>query len=162
MKRLLVRLSALTGVVAVGLCTLFAAQRLVPRAEAQEPDRIAAPTKRHAQSAPGKGPTKQRSGAKAKNKKAAVPAGRRADSFAGEPTADRYAASVDPPNEPRAFDDHGSSLEPLDSSEGANAAGRYAPARCPTCRDPDAYGHATATRMVRSDSGCSAAGGIVS
>ncbi|MHB8736685.1 MAG: COG1361 family protein [Terriglobales bacterium] len=116
-------MSALTGVVAVGLCTLFAAQRLLPQAEAQEADAGAAPARRQAKSAPSKGPTKQRSGAKVKNKKPAVPAGRRADPFPGEPTTDRYAATV----EPDAFDENASSLESPDSSDGANAGGRYAP-----------------------------------
>jgi len=125
MKRLLVRLSALTGVVAVGLCTLFAAQRLLPQADAQEIDSLEVPAKPKAKSSPGNAPAKPRAGAKTKKKKAAAPAGRRADPFAGTPPenryADRRASGVEPADEPRAFDDDGVPLERLDSAARSNA-----------------------------------------
>ncbi|HUY31892.1 MAG TPA: hypothetical protein VMV69_03865 [Pirellulales bacterium] len=126
MKRLLVRLSALTGVVAVGLCTLFAAHRLLPRAEAQDAAPAAAK------------PLKSRSGAKARKKKVAAPSGRRATAGTGEPVAGRYAdrraPGVEPSDEPRAFDDQSSALEPLDSAGRPNGAG--ADARGSTRAEP--------------------------
>ena len=135
MKRLLVRLSALSGVVAVGLCTLFAAQRLLPQADAQETDPLEVRAKPKVKSSPSSAPTNSRTSAKAKKKKSTAPAGRRAEPLAESPTENRYAdrygdrraAGAEPPDQPRAFDDDGVPPEPLDSASRSRAAGANAP-----------------------------------
>jgi uncharacterized repeat protein (TIGR01451 family) len=128
MKRLLVRLSALSGIVAVGLCTLFASQRLGPQAKGQESDPAAAPTRPKNKTSANDGTATSKTGAKTKAKKSS-PSGRRADPFATGPQSQRYAerlaSGIDPAGEPRHFDDRAASMEPLDAA----GAARKAPAK---------------------------------
>ncbi|HVX62538.1 MAG TPA: hypothetical protein VHC19_18110 [Pirellulales bacterium] len=141
MKRFMIRLSALVGVIAVGVFAIVQAQRTISRAEAREQNAAAEPsTDKPLAKTKTKNKLRSDAGGEAKPRSVANP-------FTVPATEERYANRYAdrPPTEPPAgFDTTGQDAQPLEPTEAfpdaADVRGLAAPA--PRARRADPFGAA--------------------